>query len=70
MKTIDFIEYTYVLHAYDATVEISNDDFQKLENNEITIDDIVKKYNDIDYGCSEPIYDMSYVDSLEYCGEE
>lgn len=68
-KTIAFTEYTYVLHAYPAEVEISIEDFNKLKVGEIDLEVIQKKYDDINYGCSEPNYDISYIDSFEYEGE-
>ena len=68
-KKITFIEYTYVLHAYPAEVEISLEDFHKLESGEMDMETILGKYSDIDYGCSEPLYDDSYVDSYEYKGK-
>lgn len=68
-KTIAFTEYTYVLHAFPAEVEISLKDFNKLKSGEIDLKTIKEKYNDIDYGCSEPLYDDSYIDSYEYDGE-
>lgn len=67
MKTIEFTEYTYVLHAYPATMEISEEDFKKIENDEIKIEDIIDKY-EVDYCDSEQL-DDSYVDSYEYLGE-
>ena len=68
-KTITFTEYTYVLHAYPAEVKISLEDFNKLKSGEIDLETIKEKYNDIDYGCSEPIYEDSYINSFEYTGE-
>ncbi len=68
-KTIELIEYTYVLNAYPAEVEISVEDFEKLEAGKTSMETIIKKY-DIEYiGHSEPLYDFSNFDSYEYIGE-
>jgi len=45
MKTITLIECTYVLHEYPAEVEISIEDFNKLEVGKIKIDTILSKYS-------------------------
>lgn len=66
MKTFEFYEYSYVLNRYPAQVEISDEDFSKLQNEEIEIVDIIDKYlNDIEYDNSEQIFDDSYLDPDE-----
>ena len=71
MSTIYFYEHSYVLHNNPATLEISEEDFQKLENKEITMEDITNKYSNINYkGYSKPIYDDTYVHGYEYLGDE
>lgn len=58
MKRIDYTEYSYVLMAYDCTIQISDEDYQKLIiSKEIKIEDIVSNYNDIEYGGSEVLGD-------------
>ena len=42
-KTIRFTEYAYVLHAYQATVEISMEDFENLEIHRKNIQTISEK---------------------------
>lgn len=43
-KKISFTEYAYVLHAYPATVEISMEDFEKLETHQKNIQTIEEKF--------------------------
>lgn len=66
MKTIDFREFTYVLNIYRGTVEISNEDYNLLEKEEITMHDIMNKY-ELDYnGYSDPCYEDSKFDDIEW----
>ena len=66
MKTIYFTEYTYVLNTYRGEVEISEEDYKKLQNDEIKFEDIMGNYN-LDYdGDSEADYDNSKFDSIEW----
>ncbi len=44
MKTINFEERAFVLHTYSGKMEITEDDFKKLENNEIDIENLTSKY--------------------------
>ena len=68
-KTITLIECTYVLHEYPAKVEISVEDFKKLETGKMNMETIINQY-DIKYeGYSEPLYDFSNFDSYKYEGE-
>ena len=68
-KRITFREYTYVLYEFNAEVNISVADFEKLEAEEIDIQDIKNKYNGIKYDDGEPNFDYSEIDSYEYDGE-
>ena len=68
-KRIKFREYTYILYMFNAEVEISAQDFNKLESDEIDIEDIKRKYNYIDYDGGKPNFDDSSIDSYEYAGE-
>ncbi len=43
-KTITLIEYTYILNAYPAEVEISVEDFEKLETGKMNMNTILNKY--------------------------
>ena len=43
-KTITLIEYTYILHEYPAEVEISVEDFKKLETGKMNMETILSKY--------------------------
>ena len=68
MRTIYFSEFTYILHRYRGNIIISSEDFHKLENNEITINDICSKYK-VDYdGYSTPYYEDSQFDEYVYDG--
>ncbi|WP_415407289.1 hypothetical protein ACLHDG_01815 [Sulfurovum sp. CS9] len=67
-KKIAFKEYNYVLHIYDATLEISVEDFEKLESGEIDMMTIESRYTHINYWNSES-NDESFIDSIEYLGE-
>lgn len=68
-KKIKFREYTYVLYMFNAEVEISAQDFKKLESDEIDIGDIKRQYDYIDYDSGEPNFDNFSIDSYEYDGE-
>ena len=71
LRTIYFNEQSYVLHNYPATLEISEEDFYKLENKDITMEEIIDKYSNINYeGYSKPIYEDTYVEGYEYLGED
>jgi len=66
MKTINVNEYTYVLHKYPGTIKISNEDYEKFNNREISKEEMLEKYS-IDYaGYSEPDYDCFLDDKTEY----
>jgi len=45
-KKINFIEYEDVLVRKYIEVEISNEDFQLLEQDKISVENIAQKYND------------------------
>ena len=64
-KSIIVSEYTYVLHKYTANVDITYQEYLGLKNGTINIEQITSKY-EIDYGCSEPIYDDTYIDEIIY----
>jgi hypothetical protein len=68
MKKIYCNEYTYVCHRYDIEVVISESDFEKLENNEITIDDICSRYEVNYVGPSRPLFEDSKFDEYVYTG--
>lgn len=65
MKRIEFTEYTYVLNEYTGEVEISDEDYLKLKNEEITMEFIMDKY-ELDYDGSQQLYDDSRFDSIEW----
>nr|WP_321267762.1 hypothetical protein [uncultured Sulfurimonas sp.] len=61
-KKIGFDEFTFVLHRYPLEVEISNEDYKLLENKDITLEDIIDKY-DVEYdGYSEQLDDCEIED--------
>ena len=63
--TIEFNEYNFVLHRYPVKVKISNEDYELLKNKKISLSDIVDEYNDLEYGCSEPLHDDTYLHGYE-----
>lgn len=66
MKKIYFTEYTYVLHEYPGEVEISDCDYFKLKNSEISMNDIMENYN-LEYdGYSNPDYEDFKFDSIQW----
>lgn len=66
MKKINFTEYTYVLNEYQGEVTISNSDYKKLKNGQIDMKYIMINY-ELDYdGSSEPYYDETIFDSIEW----
>lgn len=65
MKTIFFTEYTYVLHAYTGTIEVSEEDYNKLNEYKVELSEIMDNY-DLDYdGESERLEDERF-DSIEW----
>lgn len=64
-KIIEFNEYTYVLHEFPASIEVSDSDYKKLKNGNVDLETLIDNYN-VEYsGDSEPIYDDSNFDSYE-----
>ncbi len=51
-KRIEFTEYQAVWMENRASAEISNEDYELLEKEEITLSDITEKY-DLEYGDSD-----------------
>jgi hypothetical protein len=44
MKVINFCEYRMVLHTYYGDVEISDEDYKSLESKNLSMEDIMNKY--------------------------
>lgn len=65
MKKIHFNEFNYVLNAYPVEMLVSDEDYKRLENNEVTLEDLISENNNLEYGVAEPLYDISYLDEDE-----
>lgn len=65
MKKIHFNEFNYVLNAYPVEMLVSDEDYKRLENNEVTLEDLISENNNLEYGVAEPLYDISYLDENE-----
>lgn len=64
MKKITFTECQAVWISYDVELEISNEDYELLQNDELDLLDIIDEY-DVDYG--EPTFnDMVHGTETEF----
>ncbi len=65
MKRIEFNEYTYVLNEYPSSIEITEEDNELFTNNEISLEELIEKYDIEVDGCSEVIYEDTIFDSYK-----
>lgn len=54
MVQINFIEYSKIWKEYYATINVSKEDSEALEKGEVTLGNLVSKYN-CEYGDSEDL---------------
>lgn len=59
MKTITIYEYTYLMHKYDGTISITDEEFIQLHNQDIDADYLASKYS-INYSGSYELIDHLY----------
>ncbi len=64
-KTIEFLENQYVLHQYPAKIEVSIEDLEKLQKGEVILEELLNIYEIKYNGCSEPIYEDSYLSEID-----
>lgn len=66
LKKIYIRKYAYVLHSYPASIEVSNEDFIKLQNDNSYINELYKNNEVIYEGYSNPDLDIEKFDSVEF----